>query len=111
MRKPREQRTKMKLPVRIWGMDIAGKLFSTEAHTIDVTPVGACIGGVSVALQRGSVIGVQYGRSQSRFRIVWIAPSGSKREGQIGIRCLDPGRYIWGISLKRKMEEESSGAA
>jgi hypothetical protein len=105
MKKPREQRVHMKLSVRIWGMDTAGKLFSTDAHTVDITPVGACIEGTSACLERGSIIGVQCGRSQARFRIVWIGQHGTKRQGQIGIRCLDLGKYIWGVSLKRKMEE------
>jgi hypothetical protein len=95
----------MKLPVRIWGMDTFGKLFNTEAQTVDITPVGACIEGVLVSLQRGTVIGVQCGRSQGRFRIAWIGSPGTEREGQIGIRSVDGGRYIWGISLERKMEE------
>jgi hypothetical protein len=105
MKKPREQRVYMKLPVRIWGMDSAGKLFNTDAHTVDVTPVGACIQGASASLERGSIIGVQCGRSQARFRIVWIGQHGTKRQGQIGIRCVELGKYIWGVSLKRTMEE------
>jgi hypothetical protein len=95
----------MRLPVRIWGMDSAGKLFNTNAHTVDITPVGACIQGAPVSLERGSIIGVQCGRSQARFRIVWIGQRGSNRQGQIGMRCVDLGKYIWGVSLKRKMEE------
>jgi hypothetical protein len=111
MKKPRELRVHMKLPVRIWGMDSAGKLFNTDAHTIDITPVGACIQGASASLERGSIIGVQCGRSQARFRIVWIGQRGSKRQGQIGIRCVDLGKYIWGISLERTMEEISISEA
>ena len=105
MRKPREQRVPTILAVRIWGMDSAGKLFNTDAHTMDITPVGACIQGVSASLERGSIIGVQCGRSQARFRIVWIGRRGTKRQGQIGIRSLELGKYIWGVSLERKMEE------
>ena len=105
MKKPREQRISIKLPVRIWGMDSVGKLFNTDAHTVDITPIGACIQGVSASLERGSIIGVQCGRSQARFRIVWMGQRGTNRQGQIGVRSLDLGKYIWGISLKRKMEE------
>ena len=108
MKKPREQRVHMKLPVRIWGMDSAGQLFSTDAHTVDITPVGACIQGASASLERGSIIGVQCGRSRSRFRVVWVGRPGAQRHGQIGIRCLEPGKYIWGVPLQRKMEEATA---
>lgn len=108
MRKPREQRIRMNLPVRIWGMDATGKLFSADTHTVDLTPVGARIEGVASSLQRGTVIGVQCGRSRARFRVVWVGQRGSKRQGQIGIRCIEPGKYIWGVPLERKMEEVPS---
>lgn len=110
MKKPREQRVPMKLPVRIWGMDSAGKVFNTDAHTVDITPVGACIQGVSAPLERGSIIGVQCGRSQARFRVVWTGQRGTKRQGQIGIRSVDLGKYIWGVSLERRMEETAPTA-
>jgi hypothetical protein len=105
MKKPREQRIPMKLSVRVWGMDTTGKLFSIDAHTVDITPVGARIEGDLSVLQRGSVVGVECGRSRSRFRVVWVNHQMSRRQGQMGIRCLEPGKYIWGVPLPRKMEE------
>ena len=105
MKKPREQRIRLKLPVRVWGMDGNGKLFSKDAHTVDITPVGARLEGDLSLLHRGSVIGVECGRSRSRFRVVWVGPRGKGHQPQIGIRCLEPGKYIWGVPLERKMEE------
>jgi len=105
MRKQREQRTPMQLSVRIWGMDSTGKLFSIYTKTIDITAIGARLEGDVLFLQRGSVIGVECGRSRARFRVAWVGQPGSKRHGQIGIRCLEPGKYIWGVPLQRKMEE------
>ena len=107
MRKQREQRIAMQLPVRIWGMDSTGKLFSIYTKTVDITAVGARLEGDVLFLQRGSVIGVECGRSRSRFRVVWVSRPGPLRHGQIGIRCLEPGKYIWGIPLQRKMAEAS----
>jgi hypothetical protein len=111
MRKQREQRTPMQLSVRIWGMDSTGKLFSIYTKTVDITAVGARLEGDLLFLQRGSVIGVECGRSRSRFRVVWVGQPGSKRHGQIGIRCLEPGKYIWGVPLQRKMEEAPAVSA
>lgn len=86
-------------------MDADGRLFGVDAHTVDITPVGACIEGPLAFLQRGAVIGVRCGRSHARFRVVWVGQPGSKCQGQIGIRCIEPGKYIWGIALERKMED------
>ena len=88
----------MKLPVRVFGMDSAGKLFSVNAQTVDVTAVSACIEGDLQFLQRGSVVGVQCGRSQSRFRVAWTHGS------HIGVHCVELGKYIWGIALERKLQ-------
>lgn len=108
MRKPREHRIRMNRSVRIWGMDATGNLFSADTHTVDITPLGARVEGVSSSLQRGAVIGVQCGRSQARFRVVWVGQRGTNRQGQIGIRCIEPGKYIWGVPLERKMEDVPS---
>lgn len=107
MKKPREQRIPMKLAVRIWGMDAAGKVFGVDARTVDITPVSACIEGPLAFLQRGVVVGIRCGRSHARFRVVWIGQPGTSLEGQIGVRCVEPGKYIWGMALERKMEETS----
>jgi hypothetical protein len=93
----REQRVSMRLPVRVWGMDTAGKLFSVEAYTLDITPRGARIQGDLAFLEKGAVVGIQCGRSRSRFRVAW------SRHGQIGVQCVEPGKYIWGVPLERKL--------
>ena len=98
----------MKLPVRVWGMDSAGKLFSIEASTLDITPRGACLKGVACMIQRGATIGVECGRSRARFRIAWVSKSGSDRDGQIGVQCVEPGRYIWGVPLLHAMVDDGA---
>lgn len=104
MRNRRELRTAMKLPVRVFGMDSTGKLFSVDAHTVDVTAVSACIEGDLQFLQRGSVVGVQCGRSQSRFRVAWT------NGDHIGVHCVELGKYIWGVALKRKLQPSHAGS-
>jgi len=111
MKKEREERTPMQLQVRIWGMDGTGKLFSLYTRTIDITPIGARIERGMLFLQRGSVIGVECGHSRSRFRVVWVGQPGTRHQGQIGIRCLEPGKYIWGVPLQRKIERVSPDRA
>ena len=89
----------MKLSVRVWGMDSQGKLFSRPGVTGDITAIGACVEGDFGLLHRGAIVGVECNNRRARFRVAWA------REGRIGIRCVEPGRYIWGVPLKRRMEE------
>lgn len=98
----REQRVEMMLPVRLWGMDRHGKLFEQHATTLDITPVGACLTGVTCDLQVGCIVGVQHGNSKSRFKVAWIGEPGSSRDTQIGIITVEPGKYIWGVALARQ---------
>ena len=41
MGKRKNSRTKMVLPLRVWGTDATGKTFMLMAHTLDVSPTGA----------------------------------------------------------------------
>lgn len=97
----REQRTDVTIPVRIWGMDHFGKMFDTEAYTLDITPVGARLGGVQCALHRGATIGIQCGKSKGRFHVVWIGCG--DQHGEIGVKQVEVGKYIWGKPLERLM--------
>lgn len=99
----KEMRAILQLPVRIWGMDANGELFEEDAFTVDVTPTGAQLGGVYRKLNRGSVIGIQHKLSKARFRVMWIGIAETPREGCIGVKLVDEGKYIWGQPLQRIM--------
>ena len=103
----RETRVPIQLPVRVWGMDSDGKVFNVHAYTVDITPVGARLQGEFGPLRRGAVIGIECGRSKARFQVSWVGDPSGPRHGQIGIRCVEPGKYIWGVALKRTMDEAS----
>lgn len=83
-------------------MDRHGKLFEQYATTLDITPVGACLTGITCDLQVGCIVGVQHGNSKSRFKVAWIGDAGSSRDTQIGIITVEPGKYIWGVPLARQ---------
>lgn len=101
----KEQRTTISLPVRVWGMDFSGNMFDQESRTIDITPIGAKLKGVTCDLHRGAVIGVQCGTSKARFRVVWVGEN--EEFGQIGVELIERGKYIWGTPLTRKLQEDS----
>jgi hypothetical protein len=106
-KKRREPRVPMRLPVRVWGMDMNGKMFSIHAHTIDITPVGARLEGIWRPLYRGMNIGIECGGRRARFRVAWVGKLGTGKGGEIGVQCIEPGRYIWGLALKRSIGLES----
>ncbi len=81
------------LPVRIWGVDSSGHAFSQSA-TASVN--GSRLDGVRVPLAPGDIVGVEYGKHKSRFRVIWVGATGSVREGQVGIWCLEGGKRLFG---------------
>ncbi|MFL6299138.1 MAG: PilZ domain-containing protein [Terriglobales bacterium] len=94
-----DDRVPATLSIRIWGMDSAGRPFSSQARTIDVTRTGARITGLEHVCQKGDVIGIQCGEQKARFRVVWVGNSGSARAGQVGVHCVESGKYIWSVVL------------
>jgi hypothetical protein len=96
MARRREERIIISLPVRLWGMDVNGKPFTQNASSVDITRMGARLQGVTCQIQHGDIIGVQHGNDKARFRVIWVARTGSRNEGQIGVHCVDASKYIWG---------------
>ncbi len=95
-----EPRTKQESPVRIFGMDGAGRPINVSALTVDVSRHGARLKGVSPPCWEtpGETIGVRHGTEKARFKVVWIGSPGTASEGQVGIYCVEAGKYIFGIA-------------
>ncbi len=60
------------LAVRVFGMDAAGRPFSRNAHTLDISDRGARLSGLEAKLLVGDVIGVQLGDRKARCRVMWV---------------------------------------
>src|SRR5579864_7454560 len=95
----KNSRTKMVLPLRLWGTDSTGKTFMLMAHTLDVSPTGARIAGVKTQVTPGDVVGVQYRLQKQQFRVAWVGRPGTSRDSQIGIEYLNKDRKILGLEL------------
>ena len=83
----RERRLTVPISVRLWGLDRDGKVFSQNAKTLNIATSGARLFGVTAALERGFIVGLQCGNMRARFMVVWVGERGSSREGQIGLRA------------------------
>ena len=106
MPKRRERRVTVPITVRLWGLDREGKVFSQNAKTLNIATSGARLYGVTAALERGFIVGLQCGNMRARFMVVWVGEKGSSREGQLGLRAAENG--IWSVALPRASDEDFS---
>lgn len=102
----RERRVTVPIPVRLWGLDREGKVFSQSARTLNIATNGARIFGVTAALERGFIVGLQCGNMRARFMVVWVGEKGTPREGQVGLRMAENG--LWSVALPRASDEDFS---
>src|ERR1700693_1656699 len=94
-----EPRSETRLPVRIFGTDAEGKLFTENVFTVDISREGAKLSGVRAQIQIGEVIGVSHGPNKSRFAVKWAGQPGTPREGELGLQNITPEKYIWSVAL------------
>ncbi|MGH9744964.1 MAG: PilZ domain-containing protein [Candidatus Acidiferrales bacterium] len=94
-----EQRIALRVPILVRGKDSRGSPFVVNAHTHDVTATGASLNGLKGVADVGSKIEIEYQGRKAMFRIQWIGKIGTPRSGQAGVKCLEPGNYIWGAPL------------
>jgi hypothetical protein len=95
----REPRKLIGVPVRIFGTDLAGKIFSENVTTVDVSQKGAKLRGVLARVRVEEIIGATYGKNKVHFRVKWTGEPGSPREGQIGLHNLTPEKPFWDFPL------------
>jgi hypothetical protein len=74
------------------------------AHTVDITEVGARLGGLRTQLQPGMMVSLQRGSRKAKFRIAWIRQL-APNELQAGVECLEPQSNFWGVDLSDRENE------
>lgn len=86
------ERHEVVLPVRVTAIDTAGRPLLALAHTVDVTPFGARVGGLHSQIGRSEIVVLKYQHRQCRFRVVW---SRGGAEYEVGLECLELSKDIW----------------
>jgi PilZ domain len=99
MGKRGEPRQPMEVPVRIFGTDRGGRIFSENVTTVDVSHKGAKVRGVKTQLKLDEIIGLTYGKNKVHFRVIWAGEPGTTSEGQIGLLNLTPEKPLWDFTL------------
>lgn len=95
--------------VRIFGMDSKGRPVNLPAYTMDISKYGARLTGVRSWDYPGETVGIRYETEKARYRIVWVGLPNSPVEGQVGLYCVDQGKYIWDFAPP--MAEGQAGQA
>jgi hypothetical protein len=95
--KRRQKRIKMVLPVKLQWRDNANKQMNELAHTLDITPDGARLGGIRQELKAGDKVTLQYRQRKLQFQVVWVMPLSGTREYQVGLESV--GNDSWGLEL------------
>ena len=99
MGKRREPRKEIKVPVRIFGTDSEGKIFSEKVLTANVSRQGVQLTGVQAHPKIDEIIGLTYGAIKSHFRVKWVGQPGTAKAGQLGLLNLSPEKTFWDFPL------------
>jgi hypothetical protein len=99
MGKRREPRKEIKVPVRIFGTDSGGQIFSEKVFTANVSQQGVLLTGVQAQLNPDEIIGLTYGQAKGHFRVKWVGPPGTPKAGQLGLLNLAPEKAFWDFPL------------
>jgi hypothetical protein len=95
----RREPRKPEVPVRIFGTDSPGKIFSENVTTLDVSQHGAKLRGVRARVKVEEIIGATYGQKKVHFRVKWTGEPGSPNDGKIGLLNLTPEDPFWDFPL------------
>jgi hypothetical protein len=99
MGKRREPRKEIKVPVRIFGTDSGGQIFSEKVFTLNVSQQGVELSGVQAQPKVDEIVGVTYGQTKAHFRVKWIGQRGSAQAGHMGLLNLSPEKSFWDFPL------------
>jgi hypothetical protein len=99
MGRRRAPRKEIEVPVRIFGTDSSGQVFSEKALTVNISQGGVELKGVPVRLALDEIIGVTYGKNRVHFRVKWVGMPGTPREGHVGLLSISPEKPLWDFPL------------
>lgn len=95
----REPRSPVQVPVRVFGTDWQGRIFSENVITVDVSHYGVKLSGIRAKLRLDEIVGLTYGKNKAHFRVRWLGEAGTPAEGRAGLMNLTPERPLWDFPL------------
>lgn len=100
MGKRSEIRKDIQVPVRIFGTDSTGAVFSQKVVTINISRNGVEVAGVEANLAVNEIIGLTYGTNRVHFRVKWVGKPDTPRAGHLGLLNVSPGKPLWDFPLE-----------
>ena len=105
MGKRRELRKDIEVPVRIFGTNSSGQVFSEKAVTVNVSLEGVALSGVAPELKLDEIIGLTYGSNRVHFRVEWVGKPGTPQAGQVGLLNISPEKPLWDFPLPQAIPD------
>jgi hypothetical protein len=102
----REPRDDAKLPVRIFGTDADGRVFSEKVTTVNVSRQGVEVSGLKVNLKLDEIVGLTLGQKKLHFRVKWMGPAGTPKAGHAGLLNLNPEKPFWDLPLPAPAQDQ-----
>jgi hypothetical protein len=94
-----QPRKQVEVPVRVFGTDKHGQVFSEKVLTVSVSRTGAEIAGLRSELALDEIVGLTYGSNRVHFRVKWIGAAGTARAGHVGLLNVAPQKSLWDFPL------------
>jgi hypothetical protein len=94
-----EPRKDIEVPVRIFGTDKTGAVFSQKAITVNVSRNGVELTAVTYQLAVDEIVGLSYGSNRVHFRVKWVGSEGTPKAGRVGLLNISPGKPLWDFPL------------
>jgi len=98
MGRRREPRKEVEVPVRIFGTNSRGQVFSEKATTVNISQQGVELKGAP-ELNVDEIIGLSYGKNKVHFRVKWVGKPGTPKEGHVGLVNNSPEKPLWDFDL------------
>jgi PilZ domain len=105
MGRRRQPRKEVQAPVRIFGTDSSGRVFSAKAMTVNISQHGIELSGVESQLNLDEIIGLTYGENRVHFRVKWVGQTGTAKAGHVGLLNISPEKPLWDFPLPSPMPD------
>jgi hypothetical protein len=109
MGKRSEPRKEIQVPVRIFGTDSTGAIFSQKAVTINISRTGVELAGVDAKLAVDEIVGVTYKTNRVHFRVKWVGKANTPKAGRVGMLNVSPGKPLWDFPLEGTSKDSYEG--
>src|SRR6266478_7043114 len=106
----REPRKEIRVAIRIFGTDAAGKTFNENVFTVNVSRSGAMVIEIKSQLKVGEIIGMVYGQTKSRYQVRWVGPAHGPSANLAGLETVKTEDVIWDFSLPEPGSEDTARA-